>query len=83
MSALATSIISPELTALVHFNHNITTTDELSGDVQLGNGGPLRKVLDALPDAFVGKDIDSLEINTKALQDLNGRVGESALREDF
>ena len=29
------------------------------------------------------KDVDSLEINAKALQNLNGRVGETALREDF
>ena len=73
----------PELTTLVHFNHNITTTDELAGDIQLGNGGPLRKVLDALSDALIGKDVDGFEINSEALQDLNSRVGETALREDF
>ena len=73
----------PELTALVHFNHNITTTDELAGDIQLGNGGPLRKVLDALSDALIGKDVDGLEINAETLQDLNRCVGEAALRKNF
>ena len=49
----------------------------------MGDGGPLGKVLDALSDALIGKDIDSLEINAEALQNLNGRVGESALRENL
>ena len=64
----------PKLTALVHFNHDITPADELAGDVELRNGGPLRKVLDALSDALIGKDVDGLEIDAKALQNLDGGV---------
>ena len=72
-----------QLAALVHFNHDVTPADELSGHVQLGDGRPLAEVLHARPDALVGQDVDGLEVDAEALQNLDGRVGEAALGENL
>ena len=73
----------PKLTALVHFYHNVTTTNELAGNVKLGDGGPLAEILDALSDALVGQDVDGLKVNAEAGKNLDRRVGEAALGEDL
>ena len=73
----------PELAALVHFNHNVTPADKFSGHVKLGDGRPLAEVLHALSDALVGQDVDGLEVDAEALENLDGRVGEAALGEDL
>mmetsp|Transcript_22711 Transcript_22711/g.63386 ORF Transcript_22711/g.63386 Transcript_22711/m.63386 type:complete len:201 (+) Transcript_22711:304-906(+) len=72
-----------ELAGLVQLDHDVAAADELTADVELRDGGPLAEILDALSDGLVAEHVDGVEIDLVALQDLGGRVGEAALREQL
>src|SRR5690606_39014601 len=42
-----------QLARFVHLHHDVRATDEFALDVQLGNGGPVAVVLDALANLLV------------------------------
>lgn len=69
-----------QFAGLVHLGHDIAAADELALDVELGEGGPLAELLEALADFFVFKDIEALELGASVVEDLHGAGGEAAHR---
>ena len=51
--------------------------------IELRDGRPHGKILDALSDGFVTENVDRMEINVVGLQYLASSVAESALREEL
>ena len=48
----------------MHLFHDVAATHELTLDVDLGDGWPVREVLDGLTQGLIGKHIEVLEIDT-------------------
>ena len=61
-----------EFAALKHLGHDIRAADEFTVDVELGDRWPVGILLDALTNAFIIKDIDSMQIvGAASPQDVN------------
>jgi len=61
-----------EFATLKHFGHDVRATDKFTVDVELGDGWPVRVLLDALTNAFIIKHIDGMQIFSAASpQDVN------------
>src|SRR5205085_3180130 len=71
-----------KLAAFEHLHHDIRTADELAFHVKLGDRGPVRIFLDALPYFGVLKDIDGLIARTQPVKDGDGAAGKPALGEE-
>lgn len=64
---------------LVHFNHDITATEELTCHIQLRYRRPVGILFDALTDLFVSQHVNGMEFNIETAQNLRGRIAETAL----
>ena len=62
----------------MHLQQNIASAHELALEVDLRNGRPIRKVLDALPQSLVLEDVVRREGNVVHAEDLDHGVGEAA-----
>src|SRR5699024_7467177 len=70
-----------ELIAFVHFGHDVRPTNEFPADVQLRDGRPLGKHLDAFTDLGVIQHIDGDQLaHTRRLENIDSMSGETALR---
>lgn len=72
-----------QVTALVHGHEDVAPADELLVDVELGDSGPVRVLLDAGAQLGVLEDVEGGEgVGVDALQaeDLDGGAGEAAGR---
>lgn len=68
-----------EAAVLVHFLDDIASTDELSFDIELRNGGPVRVLLDSLADGLISQHVHILVVlHTVELKHLHCIVGEAA-----
>src|SRR5262249_27651417 len=70
-----------ELALSLHLPQDVAAADELSPDVDLGHGRPIRERLEGLPLLLVGHGVHILERYAEVLQDLDRHRGETALRE--
>ena len=68
-----------ELARFKHLSHDIGPTNEFLVHVELGNGGPVAVVLDALANLGVGQDVHRLELDTERLQRAQGSGAEATL----
>src|SRR5690606_11846918 len=70
-----------EFAGLMHLGHDVRTTDEFPLHVELGNRGPVGKLLDALAHAIVLEDVDGDQLlQATGFQQLDGATRETALR---
>src|SRR5450830_125822 len=63
-----------------HLVHDVRAADEFALDVELGNGRPVGKILDALTHFRIVQHIDGGDVlHAAGLQDLDGTAGKAAL----
>lgn len=63
----------------MHFLKDVAATNELTLNVHLGEGGPVRVLLDAFTEVLVKQDVDVLVVlHSVKLEDLHGIVAEAA-----
>lgn len=66
--------------SLVHLGDDVTAADEFAIDVELGDGGPVGVILDALPDLRIGQYIHRGEFRPHRFEELHRLGREPALR---
>lgn len=68
-----------QLTRLVHFGHDVATTNEFAVDVKLRDGWPVGIVFNAITDCRVVQYVDGDHfLGVARFQNLNGAAGEPA-----
>jgi len=68
-----------QLARLVHLAHDIAAADELTLDIELGNGRPVGEALDAFTQSLIFEYVHVFERYSKVLEDLGGGRRETAL----
>lgn len=65
---------------LVQAHENVAATHKLTIHINLWNGGPLRELLDALSEIWVGQNVSAAKVDAVCIQYLAGHVAEATHR---
>ena len=68
-----------QFASLEHFFDDVGAADKFTLDVELGNGWPIRKGLDAVTDAHIFEHIDVFEIDAEMIKNLHAQARKSTL----
>ncbi len=66
-----------------HLGDDVTASNKLAFDIELGNGRPVREILDALTNTFVGQDVHVGVVDPDEVQDTGHAARETALGHVF
>jgi hypothetical protein len=69
-----------QLTALVHFAHDVAAAHELALDIELRDRRPIREFLDSISDLAVGEHVDRFVFADQLVQNPGDGGGEAAAR---
>lgn len=67
----------------MHLKDDVAAADEFALDIDLRDGGPIRKLFDSLANFGVFQDVDVFEFGPGSLENFDGSVGKTALRKAF
>ena len=67
-----------EFIVFVHFTNDIASADKFAFDVELGDGGPVCELFDAVPDFLIIEDVDVFKFYAEVGEDLDDDGGEAA-----